>query len=400
MKKWHKYGVTAILTLEPLLTDWDTLVLADGGHCMLPILSGSYDGNLRLWYYDPIAKRNKLVWEQLMPGGGVWRIKLMDTYTEESVIYDRVWPSDTVSESDSQRTERQVNYTTRPYELEHYVLLLTCMYRGAVIVRLIWHPQWQNLLDSYPKITQIRKDKGWTVIIEAQFQQGHESVCYAADFRKEHERAYALVHPDLDPRRSFDSTSLSSGEVEARTNMVWAGDYTCVSTSMYDRKICVWKWRDEVMHGIALAAHKSQFPRLVPDIFPVNQQRISTIVTIPGDAVVAGPSGTQGTVTDEDNVASDTNEVGTGSLLRRALSVRSRSGRPEGQKRFSILGLVSQVVRRATVKLAVLGGGKKKIEKGKGKEVAGEVEEEGDGVVAGGDERAIVTRRRRMSMLW
>ena len=406
MKKYHKYGVTAALTLEPLLTDWSTLVLARGGHLMVPILSGSFDGYLRLWYYDPIAKKNKLVWEELMPGGGVWRMKLMDTYTEESVIYDRVWPSDTVSESDSQRTERPINYTTRPYELEHYVLLLTCMYRGAVIVRLIWHPRWQNLHNEYPNIKQIRENQGWIVVIKAQFQEGHKTVCYAADFRKNYELAYALANPDLDPRRNFSSTALSSGERESRTSMVWAGDYTCVSTSMYDRKICVWKWRDDVMHGIALAAHKSQFTRLIPTIFPVNQQRISTIFTIPPDIVVAGPSGTYGTVTDEEDVvgAADTSEVPSGSLLRRALSVRSRTSRPAGGKKFSLLAPVGQLVRRATVKLAVLGGrkGKKEVvvDKGKGREDAGEVVEEGDGVVASGDELAVVKRSRRMSSLW
>lgn len=149
-KTTHHAGVTAILPLSLSASDEDDL-----------FITGSYDEYVRVLALPKIGGRTKVLAEKQL-GGGVWRLKLLDTiYTFEKGV--------------------------------HLVVLASCMHAGA---RLL-------------KVTRSDNTRCWSINVIAKFEE-HDSMNYASDGRIQR----------------FDEDH-SSG-------------YTCVSTSFYDRKLCVW----------------------------------------------------------------------------------------------------------------------------------------------------------------
>jgi diphthine methyl ester acylhydrolase len=156
----------------------------------MPILTGSYDEHIRLFLLEtasPTLKRNLILEKNL--GGGVWRLKLMH---ESSTPITPTTP------------------TTSPSLKPQYtaLILASCMHAGVRILRLT-HTSPQ---DSSSDVDA----QGWSINILAKFTRGHESMNYGSDFRAEVD------------------------EHDKRT-----GEYTIVSTSFYDRAVCVWKFVDE-----------------------------------------------------------------------------------------------------------------------------------------------------------
>ena len=157
-------GVTAILPLPP------TLISATGPdhsshlETTIPILTGSYDDTIRLYTISPSTMLRRLILE-LRLGGGVWRLKLMDSYDASSA--------------------------------HHFLILVSCMHAGVRILRLYY---------------DMISNAGWTMNVVARFEKGHESMVYCCDYRREE----------------------------------GPGEYTVVSTSFYDKKICTWRFVDPV----------------------------------------------------------------------------------------------------------------------------------------------------------
>jgi diphthine methyl ester acylhydrolase len=157
----------------------------------IPVLTGSYDEHIRLFLLDttsPTLKRNLILEKSL--GGGVWRLKLMH---ESSTTF-------TTPTTPTVTPSLQNKYTA--------LILASCMHAGVRILRLT---------HLSPQDPSSHSDaQGWSVDILAKFTRGHESMNYSSDFRAEVD------------------------EHGKRT-----GEYTIVSTSFYDKAVCVWKFVDE-----------------------------------------------------------------------------------------------------------------------------------------------------------
>ena len=149
-KTTHNAGVTAILPLSLSSPDEDDF-----------LITGSYDEYVRILALPNFGGRTKVLAEKQL-GGGVWRLKLLDTI---HILGQGI----------------------------HLLVLASCMHAGA---RLL-------------KIAPSENKSRWSINVIAKFEE-HESMNYASDGRIE---SYDRQH--------------SSG-------------YTCVSTSFYDRKLCVW----------------------------------------------------------------------------------------------------------------------------------------------------------------
>jgi diphthamide biosynthesis protein 7 len=148
----HGAGVTAILPV----------------HCNdegILVVTGSYDDCIRLVHATTTGRRKTLA--ELNLGGGVWRVKVLDTKT--------------ASQDDSNRI------ASFP---EEFLLLVSCMHAGARIVRLF------------------RDEEVWQFEVLAKFEE-HKSMNYGSDSQ-----------PDVNER----------------------GQRTVVSTSFYDRLLCLWRY--------------------------------------------------------------------------------------------------------------------------------------------------------------
>lgn len=145
--KTHSAGVTAILVLSLDHVTEEEI-----------ILTGSYDEYMRVIVSAAAGRRAKVLAEKQL-GGGVWRLKLLDS-------------------SLSKFGERKI-------------VLASCMHAGPKVVEVIHSSE--NI---------------WTIDIMATFEE-HKSMNYASDARKE----------------------------ESKNGV---NSMTCVSTSFYDKKLCVW----------------------------------------------------------------------------------------------------------------------------------------------------------------
>jgi diphthamide biosynthesis protein 7 len=157
----------------------------------IPILTGSYDEHIRLFLLEttsPTLKRNLILEKNL--GGGVWRLKLMHESSISSITPTS--PTTTLSLKTQYRA----------------LILASCMHAGVRILRLTYTSPQDPPSDS--------DAQGWRIDILAKFTRGHESMNYGSDFRAEVD------------------------EHGKRT-----GEYTIVSTSFYDKAVCVWKFVDE-----------------------------------------------------------------------------------------------------------------------------------------------------------
>ena len=150
--KSHSAGVTAILPV----------IVLDGTKVEV-LVTGSYDEHIRVLAPRANGKWNNILEYRL--GGGVWRLKLLET---------------------------------RAYSLSDKVtrfrLLASCMHAGS------------RILDLYH-----RQGMQWSVEVAARFEE-HESMNYGSD---------ATI---------LDSTNQRRGNA-----------FTAISTSFYDKKLCVWE---------------------------------------------------------------------------------------------------------------------------------------------------------------
>lgn len=123
------------------------------------------------------TRRGEVLAEQGL-GGGVWRLQLIDSKDK------------TLDSSDSDLAIERT-----------FLVLASCMHAGTRVVR----------------VTQTQHDQGseWDIQVLAEFTE-HESMNYASDVRK---------------GVKSDRTETSSGKSEL----------LCVSSSFYDRRLCVWK---------------------------------------------------------------------------------------------------------------------------------------------------------------
>lgn len=148
-RKVHQAGVT---TFRPLTNTKNGMVVA----------TGSYDDHLRILEISKSTGRAEVLTE-LNLGGGVWRIVVLP---KTSVEQDRnVWR-----------------------------LLISCMYNGAMVVRVACDVDlttWQD------------------IVVEKHLQE-HQSMCYAA-------------------------------EVMADSGASGSGQCAIVSCSFYDRRLCLWR---------------------------------------------------------------------------------------------------------------------------------------------------------------
>lgn len=142
--KIHGAGVTAILPIH----------IDEAG---ILVITGSYDDHVRLILIPTVGRRRVLAEQNL--GGGVWRFKILDTKSTDG-------------------------------RLDEMVLLVSCMYAGARIVKV-----------------SMNKPE-YTFEVLAKFEE-HKSMNYGCD-----------AQPDVDRK----------------------GRRTIVSTSFYDRMVCVWKY--------------------------------------------------------------------------------------------------------------------------------------------------------------
>lgn len=145
------------------------------------LLTGSYDEHIRVYHFtrrsDVLASKNL--------GGGVWRLK---------VIKSEVFPA----------ANEVISRTPGKYMLaRRYLILASCMHGGSRLVRI------QHSISE----SDLQLGAGnWDIDVLAEFKE-HESMNYASDF--------------LRSRKKEEMT----GE-----NTV-----TCVTSSFYDRRVCVWK---------------------------------------------------------------------------------------------------------------------------------------------------------------
>lgn len=215
-RKTHSAGVTSILPLP----------LPNHSNTQNPqptrLLTGSYDESMYLHLLNPHTRRPSLV-TSLSLRGGVWRLRLMDTYT--------IRLPTTHSGPPERLSEKHHQYQT------NYLVSVSCMHAGVRILRVT----------HTPSDTPEAHEKEWQITIEASFTKGHETLVYCCDFRKEW-----LEEPEVQKSVLLNGQSGKDGKDETKSqgkNKKVTGDvgkYTIVSTSFYDRQICVWGWRDAV----------------------------------------------------------------------------------------------------------------------------------------------------------
>lgn len=144
------------------------------------LLTGSYDEHLRV-FCD--TRPGKVLAEHSL-GGGVWRLQLLNVKRgEEAVGLDM--------ESDRAEYPRRFEF----------LVLASCMHAGTRVVKVTW---FDNEEDPHGN---------WTIEVLAEFTE-HESMNYASDIWR------------------------GGGEPTAKRRQ----ELLCVSSSFYDRRVCVWKF--------------------------------------------------------------------------------------------------------------------------------------------------------------
>jgi diphthine methyl ester acylhydrolase len=145
------------------------------------LLTGSYDDTVRVFAahdYRSGQNPNPKVLAEKKLGGGVWRLKFMDKESEKVAQGER-----------------------------SFRVLASCMHAGA-------------------RILEIRgsKEAEWTIEVKGRFEE-HKSMNYASD---------------VQPRKKKEWRGNKRGDEEQDNDD--AKEITIVSTSFYDRLLCVWKY--------------------------------------------------------------------------------------------------------------------------------------------------------------
>ncbi len=147
-------------------------------------VTGSYDEHVRVFTHEERPPYKRKIVAELSLGGGVWRLRKLSEHVIE----------------DSQR-----GY------VRSVLILASCMHAGVRIIRVIRRQPKQKSEEWC----------NWEIDVVGQFTKGHESMCYGAD--------------SVDVKRLIDRPCYDDGH--RRESVV-------VSTSFYDKKICVWSFHD------------------------------------------------------------------------------------------------------------------------------------------------------------
>lgn len=151
------------------------------------LLTGSYDDIVRVFAvhdYRPGQNSDPKVLAEMNLGGGVWRLKFLDKESEK------------------------VGGGMRSFRV-----LASCMHAGA-------------------RILEIRgsKDTEWTIEVLARFEE-HKSMNYGSDVQPLEKKEWRGIQQEAE-----------HGDAES------AKEKVIVSTSFYDRLLCVWKFTDTSDH--------------------------------------------------------------------------------------------------------------------------------------------------------
>jgi len=196
-RKSHTAGVTAIL---PILGTGQTLPRSR------VIATGSYDEYLRVFTLEESLPIKRKIVAELSIGGGVWRLKKLAHCPDEE---------------------------DQGVLVSSVLLLACCMHAGVRIVRIIRRIS-QNMAQDSCR---------WKINVIGKFTEGHASMCYAADSVD----VQKLV-TDNDEEDSANSPFPS----RKRSRLPDYGDepprdFVVVSTSFYDKKICLWNFHNDEM---------------------------------------------------------------------------------------------------------------------------------------------------------
>lgn len=187
-RKSHNAGVTAIL---PIFS----------GYCVSrstqAFVTGSYDEHIRVFTFDELPPYKRKLVAELALGGGVWRLCRMSESSDKQNGGDYIFS---------------------------VLILASCMHAGVRIVRVVQRPP--NEKDG--------NDCIWEIDVVGQFTEGHESMCYGSDSID----MQNLVGNRTDYRPGTQSINQTYDYDAPR-------DFVVVSTSFYDKKICVWSFHDD-----------------------------------------------------------------------------------------------------------------------------------------------------------
>lgn len=212
----HTAGVVSILPLTPPpIPDMPPTTKAEKSskqHRPIPLLTGSYDENIRLFEIDPKIYRATPKTD-LGLGGGVWRLQLLDTYPGFTT-----GPSSSHHDKSTDKPEERTHW--------HYLILASLMHAGAAILRVTY--------TTLPPSPSTNLDGEWSIAVVKRFTAGHESMVYSCD-------AKLQDLTQMDDVLSQDSKEAAGRRVEIK----WKPVYTVVSTSFYDMKVCTWTFVDK-----------------------------------------------------------------------------------------------------------------------------------------------------------
>lgn len=155
----------------------------------IPLLTGSYDEHLRLFTLNPHTMRR----EPLQPvadfdcRAGAWRIKLIDHYIIPHA------PSSPTQAANDDSALPHPNSNRIPSHATHYILLIASMHAGVNIVRLVHDPTTVSVKNENPNYTHI-DGTPWSIAQVAYTIEGHNTLCYTADTKRQWESPYHTIH--------------------------------------------------------------------------------------------------------------------------------------------------------------------------------------------------------------
>lgn len=218
-RRSHNAGVVAIIPLPRLAIPNDNGL--EPTREIIPLVTGSYDEFLRVYEIDPRTYRATFKTE-LRLNGGVWRLKVLDEYdTTTTAAAPASKDAGSGPLTGIGQPPHSTTSTTTLQRPHHVLLLASLMHAGAAILRLTYSPR--------------SADEKWTITREASFRAGHESMVYSCDAtRVVDNNTTTAASASVDEESSISHAAMSGAPPE----------YTVVSTSFYDNKICTWQFVD------------------------------------------------------------------------------------------------------------------------------------------------------------
>ena len=188
----HGAGVTAVL---PIL---------DASHASprtRAFVTGSYDENVRVFTVEEHPPYKRKVVAELSLGGVVWRLKKL---------------SETLGEEGGGGIACSV------------LILASCMHAGVRILRIARRQTSQN--NEYCC--------SWETEVVGQYTKGHDSMCYGADSAN----VRRLLDGSVQGNKCTRPASWPQRSANQEDGYDPSQDFVVVSTSFYDKKICVWRY--------------------------------------------------------------------------------------------------------------------------------------------------------------